>query len=121
MRCAFYIYFYFPCTPEELLSESIVTKYWALLDISSNYKTMLYSDTICLVAIFSNLMTMMKHFRWVNFFLGSVIESLKIALSFMCIFVGTLIGMAICCMTLYGSDSLRYSTIPNAVLFLFYD
>ena len=80
-------------------------------DLATQYRTMLFLESLSLIVIFTNILTMLKHFRWVEFFLDSVIHSLRIALSFTIIFVATLIGLAICCMTLYGNESLRYSTI----------
>ena len=70
--------------------------------------------------MFTNLLTMMRVFRWVDFFLGSVTESIKTAFAFMLIFAATLLGMAICNITLYGYTSLKYVTLGNAMLYTLY-
>ena len=80
----------------------------------------MYADTISIIAMFTNLLTMMRVFLWMDFFLGSVTESIKTALAFMSIFVSTLVGMAICNITLYGYTSLKYSRTQSAILYTLY-
>ena len=45
-----------------------------------------YSNFNAIIGMFTNLLTMMRVFRWIDFFLGSVRESIKTAFSFMMIF-----------------------------------
>jgi len=110
----------FPASPDELLLDKITSKYWCLWDITQCYKNTMFCDTISLVGILANLLTMLRGYRWIGFFLESVTESLKVALAFMAIFVFNLFGMAICSMTLYGNESLRYSNFANSLLYLFF-
>ena len=80
----------------------------------------MYADTISIIAMFTNLLTMMRVFRWIDFFLESVTESIKIAFAFLAIFLSTLWGMAYCNMTLYGYNSLKYSKFTSALLYTLY-
>ena len=72
-----------------------------------------------LIAIFFNVLTMLRYFRWVDFFLDSVLESLLIAIYFIFIFFVMVIGMAVCSMTLYGNDMLQYCNLSTAIIYLF--
>jgi hypothetical protein len=51
-------------------------------------------------------MSMMKASIWIDFFIGSVIGSLKIALMFCIVLSSALIGLTIGTMTLYGEKNL---------------
>ena len=55
-----------------------------------------------------------------DFFLGSVTESIKSAGAFMVIFSSTLFGMAVCNITLYGFTSLKYSKVETSILYTLY-
>ncbi len=55
------------------------------------------------ILIFVNIMTMLRMFLVIDFFIGSVVDSLRAAVVFMAIFISTVIGMAICSITLYGT------------------
>lgn len=67
------------------------------------YNLSLWLDSMSLIYIFINVLTMLRYFRWVDFFLGSVTESLRIAICFIVIFFVMVFGMAVCSMTLYGN------------------
>lgn len=72
-----------------------------------------------LIYIFINVLTMLRYFRWVDFFLGSVTESLRIAICFIVIFFVMVFGMAVCSMTLYGNQYLQYSSFFTSIIYLF--
>ena len=80
----------------------------------------MYADTVSIIAMFTNLLTMMRVLRWIDFFLESVTESIKIAFAFLAIFASTLLGMAVCNITLYGYTSLKYSKPVTAILYTLY-
>lgn len=66
-------------------------------------------------------MKMMTYSIWIDFFLGSVLGSLRLAVMFVLMFLSTIIGLVVTSMTLYGEDNLQYTTFGLAFTHNFYD
>jgi hypothetical protein len=60
---------------------------------------------------------MLRNFLWIDFFFGTLQDSLRVASYFLVIFTSTIIGMAVCSITLYGKQYLNYSSFIPAVLY----
>jgi hypothetical protein len=96
-------------------------KYYALYQYAIDFRSVLFSDTICSLFIVMQFITMLNKSIWIDFFLGSVIGSLKMALMFIMIFTLALAGITISTMTLYGDISLDYARSGTAMMHMFYD
>ena len=64
---------------------------------------------------------MLKVSVWLDFFIGSVLGSLKLALMFLMLFLSTIIGLVVGSMTLYGQNNLQYTTFNLSLVHNFYD
>ena len=106
--------------PGDLQNEEIKDKFQMFRYTARTQSDILYADTLSIIGMFTNLLTMMRIFNWIDFFLGSVRESIKTTFFFLVIFGTTLLGMAICNITLYGYTSLKYCKPANAILHTLY-
>lgn len=58
---------------------------------------------------------------WIDFFIGSVVGSLKLATLFLVVFIFALTGLVIGTLTLYGENDLSYTTVGLSLMHQFFD
>ena len=58
---------------------------------------------------------------WIDFFIGSVVGSLKLATLFLVVFIFALTGLVIGTLTLYGETDLSYTTVGLSLMHQFFD
>jgi hypothetical protein len=79
-----------------------------------------FFETLSLLAIFIIVLGEIKFIKVLDYLLDSVKQSLYSMISFLAFFISSIFGMAICQMTLYGNESLKYTEISSSVLYTIY-
>ncbi len=77
--------------------------YYAFHKYAYYFRLVNFIDTMTLILIVVNIMTMLRNFLWIDFFFGALTDSLRAAVFFVIIFTSTVVGMAVCSITLYGT------------------
>ena len=94
----------FPFSPDQLLDPEVQSKYYALHRYALLFRLVNFVDTMCIIAACVNILTMLRNFLWVDFFFGTLQDSLRVAAYFLVIFSSSILGMAVCSITLYGKQ-----------------